>query len=218
MTAAKKLQRLVIVLVTVFSGAVISTLLQVFVLQDEAPMYQSVGKLVVRSPFSHTESGNLWQSQTKDFHDTIIETIESREMKRRATDKVFALIPELISCEVRVKVRQLGNSDVFNVITTSKDPKVTAIFLETLLDEFISFRATDNDRGSEKMDGAIVQERASPAAKVLGDWEEAAVSGALTGGVSGLVAGLLLALIFVRPEKEAPSSPVEKNGSSVNGV
>ncbi len=215
MTAAKNLQRLVIVLVTVFLGAAISTLLQVFVLQEEAPMYQSVGKLVVRSPVSKKESGNLWQSQTKDFHDTIIETLESGEMKRRTMDKVFALTPELISCEVHVQVSQLRNSDVFNVIATSKDPDVTAIFLDTLLGEFISSRVADKEGASEKLDGITIPQRASPATKVLGDWGETAVSGALTGGVSGLIAGLLLAFIFVRPSSVIPGSPVQTNGTSI---
>jgi len=207
MTEAKNLQRLIVVLVTVFLGAAISTLLQVFVLQEEAPMYQSVGKLVVRSPVSPKESGDLWQSQTKDYYGSIIETLESAEVKRRAMDKVFALTPELTSCEVRIHVSQIRNSDVFNVITTSRDPDVTAIFLDTLMDEFIAFRMAAKEGFSEKLDGITIQERASPAAKVLEDWEETAVSGALTGGVAGLIAGLLLAFTLVRPEKEIPGSP-----------
>ena len=215
MTPEKKLQRLVIVLVSVFLGASICALLQVFILQEEAPMYESVGELAVNSSVSKKESGERWQSQTKDFRDTVIETIEAGEMKRRAMDRVFALNPELISCEVRIQVRQLRNSDVFEVITTSKDPKATSVFLDTLLDEFISFRVADNEGISEKLDGVTVQKRASPAAKVLGDWEEAAVSGALTGGVAGLVAGLLLAFIFVRPASDIPGSPVQKNGPSI---
>ena len=183
MTPEKKLQRLVIVLVSVFLGASICALLQVFILQEEAPMYESVGELAVNSSVSKKESGERWQSQTKDFRDTVIETIEAGEMKRRAMDRVFALNPELISCEVRIQVRQLRNSDVFEVITTSKDPKATSVFLDTLLDEFISFRVADNEGISEKLDGVTVQKRASPAAKVLGDWEEAAAWGA-AGGVN----------------------------------
>lgn len=57
----------------------------------------------------------------------------------------------------------------------------------------------------------VIQERASSAARVQGDWWEDAVSGAITGAVAGLVAGLLLAFAFVRPDNriQEASSPVE---------
>lgn len=218
MPQAKSLHRPVIVLVTVLLGATISTLLQVFVLQDEAPLYQSDGKIAAKSPFSQQEAGSRWQKQTKDFHGAIIETLESGEMKRRTMDKMFASHPELASGNVRVRVSQFGDSGAFQVIATSKSPRAVSVFLDTLLEEFISFRKASGDGVSEPWAGITIQEHASPATKVLGDWQEAAFSGAVTGGLAGLLAGLLLAFAFVRPAKETLPILAEERAPSLNAT
>ncbi|WP_395744902.1 hypothetical protein [Prosthecobacter sp.] len=215
MPRAKSLRRPVIVLVTVLLGATLSTLLQVFVLQDEVPLYQSVGRLAAKSPSLQQGSGSQWQKQTRDFHGAIIETLESGEMKRRAMTKLFASAPDLASCEVRVEVSLLRNSDVIKVITTSEDPRAVSIFLDSLLEEFIDYREAAGDEKSEKLDTITIQQHASPAKKVLGEWREAAFSGALTGGLAGLMAGLLLAFAFVRPADEIPAVPAEEKAPSL---
>ncbi|MCF7786715.1 MAG: hypothetical protein K9N47_11375 [Prosthecobacter sp.] len=206
MTEAKSIQRLIIVLVTVILGATTSTLLQVFVLREEAPLYQSIGKLIVKSPMSQNVSGELWQNQAKDYYGSIIETLESAEIKRRAMDSARVSNPEIRACEVQVQVSHLKNGGAFNVITTGSEPRYTSIFLDAMLDEFIAFQAATKGRFSEGPDAIVIQAHASPAVEVLGDWQETAFSGAITGGVAGLIAGLLLALTLVRPEKEIPSS------------
>lgn len=206
MTEAKSIQRLIIVLVTVILGAATSTLLQVFVLREEAPLYQSIGKLIVKSPMSQNVSGELWQNQAKDYYGSIIETLESAEIKRRAMDSARVSNPEMRACEVQVQVSHLKNGGAFNVITTGSEPRYTTIFLDAMLDELIAFQAATKGRFSEGQDAIVIQAHASPAVEVLGDWQETAFSGAITGGVAGLIAGLLLAFTFVRPEKEIPSS------------
>lgn len=206
MTEAKSIQRLIIVLVTVIFGAAASTLLQVFVLRDEAPLHQSVGKLVVKSPVSQNVSGKLWQNQSRDYYESIIETLESAEINRRAKDSARILKPEMRACEVQVQVSHLKHSDTFNVSAVGSEPRYTSIFLDSLLDEFISFQIATNGLLSERPDAIVIESHASPAVEVLGDWQETAFSGAITGGVAGLIAGLLLAFTFVRPEKEIPSS------------
>jgi|GEM_PF-1618174 len=206
MTEAKSIQRLIIVLVTVIFGAATSTLLQLFVLRDEAPLYRSVGKLIVKSPISQNVSGKLWQNQSKEYYGSIIETLESAEINRRAVESANVLTPEMRTCAVQVQVSHLKNSGAFNVSATGHEPQYTAVFLDALLDEFIAFQRAANGRFSEQPDAIVIQAHASPAVAVLGDWQETAFSGAITGGVAGLIAGLLLAFTFVRPEKEVPSS------------
>lgn len=206
MSEAKNIQRLIIVLVTIFLGSAISTLLQVFLLQEAAPLYQSAGKLIVKSPISQNESGNLWQNQARDYYDSIIETLESAELKRRAMESTRVLNPQMRTCAVHVHVSHLKGSDAFNVSTTGSEPRFTSVFLDALLDEFIVFRQAAKERFSESSDAIVIQNRASPAVEVQGDWQEAAFSGAITGGVAGLIAGLLLAFAFVRPEKEISRS------------
>lgn len=214
MTEAKSIQRLIIVLVTVILGAATSTLLQVFVLREEAPLYQSIGKLIVKSPMSQNVSGELWQNQAKDYYGSIIETLESAEIKRRAMDSARVSNPEMRACEVQVQVSHLKNGGAFNVITTGSEPRYTSIFLDAILDEFIAFQLAAKGPFSEGQDAIVIQEHASPAVEVLGDWQETAFSGAITGGVAGLIAGLLLAFTFVRPQKEILSSLSEMRHST----
>lgn len=76
------------------------------------------------------------------------------------------------------------------------------------MEEFIASRMEESP---EISDTSVIVEHASPAAKVLGDWEEAALSGATTGGLAGLAAGLLLAWTLVRPERDASSLPSEQD-------
>lgn len=84
--------------------------------------------------------GIQYQEYLQDFYGTIIETIESSEMRRRALDRVRALHPDLKESEVEVQVSQNRGSAIFNVRAFGIEPKYTRIFLDALLDEFVAFR------------------------------------------------------------------------------
>lgn len=84
--------------------------------------------------------GIQYQDYLQDFYGTIIETIESSEMRRRALDRVRALHPEMKESEVDIQVSQNRGSAIFNVRAFGIEPKYTRIFLDALLDEFIAFR------------------------------------------------------------------------------
>lgn len=147
MTEAKNIRRLIIVLVTVLLGCATSLLYQIVTPNEEAPLYRSTGKLIVRSPIPQSASGNAWNSQTENFYLNVIETILSEEVKRPAMDKAFALTPRLKSCEVHIKVRRIENSEVLNVITTCREEDFVSTFLDALLDEFVAFRMGGAETG-----------------------------------------------------------------------
>lgn len=84
--------------------------------------------------------GIQYQDYLQDFYGTIIETIESSEMRRRALDRVRALHPDMKESEVDIQVSQNRGSAIFNVRAFGIEPKYTRIFLDALLDEFIAFR------------------------------------------------------------------------------
>ncbi len=84
--------------------------------------------------------GLQYQEYLQDFYGTIIETIESSEMRRRALDRVRALHPDMKESEVEIQVSQNRGSAIFNVRAFGIEPKYTRIFLDALLDEFIAFR------------------------------------------------------------------------------
>lgn len=102
--------------------------------------FRSVAKLVAGGRMAVQGSEISWNEQLIDFYGTIIETVESAEMKRRALDRVRALNPDLRDSEVEILVAQAKGSAIFNVIATGANPRYTQIFLDALLDEFVAFR------------------------------------------------------------------------------
>lgn len=107
-----------------------------------APTYGFTAKLAVTArPIGSTSHGPDWYEQyLQDFYGTIIEVLESSEMRSRAMVRVHALHPQLKETAVEVKVRKHQQSGIFSVQAFGEDPKYAHIFLDALLDEFIAFR------------------------------------------------------------------------------
>ncbi len=102
--------------------------------------YRSLAKLVAGGRM--VADGNIsWEEQRQDFYGTIIETVESAEMKRRALDRVRALHPDIKDAEVDIRVAQTRGSAIFNVFAIGSERAYTKIFLDALLDEFVAFRS-----------------------------------------------------------------------------
>lgn len=113
----------------------------------QKPLYRSNAKLVAGGNLA-SGPGLAWREQAQDFYGTIIETLESSEMKRRALNRVQALQPNLKKSEVDIRVVQAKGSAIFNVLATGEDPKFTRTFLDSLLDEFIAFRQSIREQGA----------------------------------------------------------------------
>lgn len=140
-----------------------------------------------------------------DHYGTIIETLESAEMKRRAVERVRALHRELKETDVEVRVAQTKGSAIFNILVTGREPKFTRIFLDALLDEFMGFRRHLQEQLG-KTDGKLdvaIQERATPASENVEDWIMPVTVGAIGGGLLGGMLGLLLAMLLVRQPRSA---------------
>lgn len=124
----------------VLVGASAGVYLQALRITGKPQTFISLAKLVAggRMAGAYTKRGP--PDYLQDFYGTIIETLESSEMRRRALDRVRALHPELKETEVKIQVSQNRGSAIFNVRAFGSDPKYTRIFLDALLDEFIAFR------------------------------------------------------------------------------
>lgn len=120
------------------------------------PVYQSVAKLVAGGGM--TEQPLTWQDQRQDFYGTIIETIESAEMKRRALERVRVLNPNLKDQAVEILVSQRKASAIFSVQARCEDGKYARVFLDSLLDEFISFRQSIREQTQGKVLNTFLQE------------------------------------------------------------
>jgi succinoglycan biosynthesis transport protein ExoP len=119
--------------------------------------FRSLAKLVAGgSLMSNNEFS--WKESQQDFYGTIIETVESADMKRRALERVRALHPDLKDSDVEVRVAQTKGSAIFNILATGSEPRYTKIFLDSLLDEFIAFRQSIREQAQGKVIQTFLQE------------------------------------------------------------
>jgi beta-lactamase regulating signal transducer with metallopeptidase domain len=112
--------------------------------------YTSLAKLVAGGRIVANEGNVNWQEQMADFYGTIIETLESAEMKKRAFVRVRALHPDLKDANVDIRVAQTEGSAIFNVFAVGDQPQYTKVFLDALLDEFVAFRQQIREQGLER--------------------------------------------------------------------
>lgn len=158
MSTARIVLRIVIVVVCVLVGASIGVTRQAFHITSGQPEFRSLAKLVAGG--SLTDGGQNWKEQQQDFYGTIIETVESAEMKRRALERVRALNPGLKDkeCDVGIRAVQTKGSGIINILATGAEPKYTRIFLDALLDEFIAFRQSIREQAQGKVLQRFLQE------------------------------------------------------------
>jgi polysaccharide biosynthesis transport protein len=119
--------------------------------------FRSLAKLVAGGQMVINDSVS-WREQQADFYGTIIETVESAEMKRRALERVRALNPDVKDSDVEIRVAQTKGSAIFNILATGSEPKYTRIFLDALLDEFIAFRQSIREAAQGKVLQQFLQE------------------------------------------------------------
>jgi polysaccharide biosynthesis transport protein len=133
--------------------------------------FSSLAKLVAGGRVVGTQQGaGTYHEYLNDFYGTIIETLESSEMRRRALERVSALNPDLKESEVDIRVLQNRGSAIFNVAAVGTDQKYTRVYLDALLDEFMLLREQDRDLKKNKALVALnqaVKERSSEVEDLL---------------------------------------------------
>lgn len=157
MSASRIILRLVIVLVFALVGASLGVWRQALRITGRPQEFRSLAKLVAGGQMVFNDS-IMWREQQQDFYGTIIETIESAEMKRRAFERVRALNPDIKDVDVEIRVAQTKGSAIFNILATGAEPKYTRVFLDALLDEFISFRQSIREQAQGKVLQKFLQE------------------------------------------------------------
>ncbi|MCX6850829.1 MAG: hypothetical protein NTY98_18100 [Verrucomicrobia bacterium] len=157
MNSSRILPRLLIIFVCAFIVASIGVALQAMRITGRPQEFRSLAKLVAGGQMVFNDS-IIWREQQQDFYGTIIETIESSEMSRRALERVKALNPGIKACDVSIRVAQTKGSAIFNILATGTEPKYTRIFLDALLDEFISFRQSVREQAQGKVLQNFLQE------------------------------------------------------------
>jgi hypothetical protein len=121
--------------------------------------YVSMAKLVAGGRVvSSTSTGPQYQEYLQDFYGTIIETLESAEMRRHALERVRALNPDLKEADIDIHVTQNKGSAIFNITAIGTEPKFTRVFLDALLDEFRAFREQIREQQRNKALTAMAED------------------------------------------------------------
>ncbi len=120
--------------------------------------YISLAKLVAGGRMVVGGSSVGYQDYLNDFYGTIIETLESSEMRRNALERVRTLYPDLREADVEVRVNQNKGSAIFNVAVLGSDKDYVKTFLNALLDEFKNFRERNREQQRNKAVQALAED------------------------------------------------------------
>ncbi|MCA1963442.1 MAG: polysaccharide biosynthesis tyrosine autokinase [Prosthecobacter sp.] len=112
--------------------------------------YKSLAKLVAGGRVVANDGSVGWSDNLTDFYGTIIETLESAEIRKRALNRMHMLHPDMKDANIEVKVAQTKGSAIFNIFAIGPEPKYVQYFLDALLDEFVNFRQQLKDQGMER--------------------------------------------------------------------
>lgn len=170
MSTGRIVARIIIILGLALLGASIGVCYQSLRITGKPQEFRSLAKLVAGGQLM-TDDTIYWREQQDDFYGTIIETLESAEMKRRALERVRALNPDLKDSDVEIRVAQTKGSAIFNILATGTEPKYTRIFLDALLDEFISFRQSIREQAQGKVLQQFLMEVVSRQKKMEASFE-----------------------------------------------
>ncbi len=123
--------------------------------------YVSLAKLVAGGQMvSMGGAPTGYKEYLQDFYGTIIETLESSEMRKHALERVRLLSPKLKEADVEIRVTQTKGSAIFNVACIATDREYAKVFLNALLDEFMAFHEAIRGQQTNKVVTALGGDRA----------------------------------------------------------
>lgn len=139
--------------------AIVASIVVVQIHQNDSTRFISLARLVAGGRMvSASTSGPQYAEYMQDFYGTIIETLESAELRKNAKERVQALYPDMRPSAVELKVTQNKGSAIFNVAAIGSEPKFTRMFLDALLDEFRAFREQIREQQRNKAINTLVED------------------------------------------------------------
>ncbi len=138
--------------------AAIGVCFQALTISNKPTQFVSLAKLVAGGRVMGSTGGPQYVDYLQDFYGTIIETLESAEMRHHAADRVRALYPDMKVSEADVKVTQNKGSAIFNVAAFGTDIKYTRVFLDALLEEFRAFRDQIREKQRDQALNALIED------------------------------------------------------------
>ena len=142
----------IILVCGLLGGAVLGVCWQIDEARNTQPECRSLAKVIVNLEHAG-EEGDV--PLNADLYGTCIEILGSPEMSRRALERVRALNPGLAEQPVEIRVARTPGSGIINILATSPETKYVRVFLDALIDEFISYRTSLR----EQEQGRVLQSR-----------------------------------------------------------
>jgi uncharacterized protein involved in exopolysaccharide biosynthesis len=149
--------QVVITLICVAVGTLLGTSLTALRITAKPQVFRSLAKVVTGGRLQDGAEAR-WLEQHQDFCGTIVETLESAEMNRKARERVHSLHPDLKVSDVEITARQSKGSLIFYILATGSEPKYTQIFLNALLDEYMAHQQIIREQGQGKVLSTFLQE------------------------------------------------------------
>jgi capsular exopolysaccharide synthesis family protein len=138
-----------------FLAASIGVCMQAYKASSLPTEYVSYARLVAGG---QSAVPGAMRESTSDFFSNASELLRSGEVRKRATERVEALNPDLKAVGVSLRVNRSGQSSILNVSAVGGEPKYTVAYLNALLDEFISFRREMREQNTESALNSIMEE------------------------------------------------------------
>ena len=117
----------------------------------------STGRMMVSGQLRQGDSEVAYSADLINFFGTQIELMQSGEVLRGAKMRVHSMHPELPEEEVKLEVRQLPNTAIFELKAFGKTPVYTQAFLDAVMDEYIASKKEMRANKTESM-AIVVQD------------------------------------------------------------
>jgi capsular exopolysaccharide synthesis family protein len=109
--------------------------------------FESVGKMKV-SPLVNTKEAAIVSEESTTFFGNQKEILESSVVRQRAQSRVQLENPTVLG-SADIVVLQNRNTSIFTIVGNGSDPKYTQLYVNALMNEFISFKREERDETVE---------------------------------------------------------------------
>lgn len=101
--------------------------------------YQSTARIIVSGRVNIPE-GTVFSEEAINFFGTQIELMRSPEVARQAAQRVQSLRPDLVPIPVNISVDQIPRTSVFVLTATGSEPEYVKVYLDAVMEAYISLR------------------------------------------------------------------------------
>ena len=114
---------------------------QAYLLSTRPPLFQSVAKFLITGGVNVASSGSSGAREpTTEFIGTQIEIFRSNDVRRRASERVQALFPEMRPAPATIEITKSPAALILVAAVTSPDPVYAQRLLQAMVDSFLAQR------------------------------------------------------------------------------